>query len=297
MRRRFVLQILFLLLFAGWLSPTLAEAQRRKSRPKRKSVIELVFEKHPELRGVEGESLPIQNEIANKHNLPRIKTNCELIAFVESGYLVRVPNKVEYFELAAGIRKTRIVKDKCSPKVKIKEDRRYLAPRALEYLRSDISPRYSERFTRGKKREFLSISSLVRTFEYQKKLGRRNPNARQANCDPEYRCSPHLTGYAFDIRIKGLNKEQILWLADALAHDVSAGKIFVIFEPNQKNFHVLVIPQKRPNLNRGAFSCPKGGLGLNGLALSERVEWGIIKGSDILVVSLLNHGQKTQRKT
>ncbi|OGY99418.1 MAG: hypothetical protein A2945_01005 [Candidatus Liptonbacteria bacterium RIFCSPLOWO2_01_FULL_52_25] len=219
-----------------------AQTTKKKPKPRKKTTAELVFGRHPELKGVLGESLRRQNELADAGWLPRIPAQCDLVGYVVTGYLVRVPDLAQNFYLDGGLTQPRLIKDSCNPKKKIREDRRYLAAEPLEYLRDNISARYAVRFTSGKKPQRFKITSLVRTIEYQKRLAWRNPNADQANCATPERCSVHVTGYAFDISTKSMNQEQILWFADALAEDVAQSIVFATFEPNQQNFHIMVVP-------------------------------------------------------
>ena len=207
----------------------ITEANPRKPKVRKLTTAELVFERAPDLRSTPTrDTLALENEVADAHHLPRIKNREELLDKIDSEYLTCVPEKSRYFYL-----------DPRSQK-----DLRYLVPDALRYLRP-LAGDYDEQFNSSKHSQFMKITSLVRTEEYQKKLTRKNANAAKSEV-PEHR-SVHTTGYAFDIGTKGLTREQILWLADYLENDIRAGKILAIYEhKSQQDFHVFVIPQDTP---------------------------------------------------
>ncbi len=239
--------------------PAIAAA-KKKPKPKKEIVAGLVFERYPALKGIPDESLRRQNEIADAGHLPRIAAQCDLLRLAEAGHFVRVPDRTEYFYLDDGLKRTRFIKDRCDPKKKIQEDLRYLAPGALEYL-GRIAEAYSVQFA-SQKPPLLKITSLARTVEYQKRLARRNPNARQANCAIPDRCSSHVRGYTFDISVKNMPDGRILWLAHLFAGDMTDSLVFATFEPHQYNFHVMVIP-RAPMPKGGAFFWSHRAVGYN----------------------------------
>lgn len=219
---------------------------KKKPRIKKPTFEEKVFQTYPQLIGIKDKSLKEQNDIVREYKLPRIQTYCELLDLVHGGYLVRVPDKEKYFYLNSGLNGKKVPEKDCKlAKNKKNGDRRYLTAEALDHL-TEISSAYSDNFSSRKKLIRLKITSLVRTLDYQKLLARPNPNAREAVCTTEDRCSAHLTGYAFDISVKGMKQERIFWLAGVLASDIEDHRILATFEPNQKNFHIMVIPRERP---------------------------------------------------
>ncbi|MDP2598855.1 MAG: DUF5715 family protein [Candidatus Liptonbacteria bacterium] len=234
MRKARISLVVVLIIFA--LAPDALGQSRKKTKPKKKSLAELVFERAPDLRGTgdndapENTSLGKQNELADAYNLPRIKDDDELQALIKSGFLTSVPDKERYFYLDGRLLKKL----------------RYAAPDALRWIRKFSRDR-SEKFGTAKKPRRTKISSLVRTEKHHKKLtrivrGRQvNPNAASGET-PEKR-TVHTTGYAFDISAKGLTRAEILWFADYLEKDIKSGVILAIYEYKAShNFHVFVIP-------------------------------------------------------
>lgn len=221
--RRFLFITVFLaLVFAGFTMPAIA---KKKPRIKKPTLAQEIFNKYPALMGSKA-ALEEQNRAADKGKLPRLEDIADLKRYVENGYLVSVPNKGKGFYL-----------DKKSFKDRGYGDRRYLSPAAKEYLESRAAA-YSKS---GHPR--LKVTSLVRTQDYQIYLliKRRNPNAAAGEV-PEHR-SPHLTGHAFDVSTKGLSRRQISWLAERLAEDIERKIILATYEPNGKDFHIVVIPK------------------------------------------------------
>ncbi len=225
--RRFLRAAVILFLFAN-LVPIL-HAKDRKTKPKKKSTAQLVFEQYPDLNGSKnhGKALAKENEIADARGLKRIEDIFELSNAIRSRFLVRVERSDDFYldqNLLDGLH--------------------YAHPDAIAYL-EEISEAYGEAFAVPQHKP-LKITSLVRTEVYQRRLAKKNHNA--AKGDALENRTVHTTGYAFDIGTKGLTQQQILWLADYLAEGIRQSRVLAIYEHKaQQDFHIFVIPRTPAN--------------------------------------------------
>lgn len=93
----------------------------------------------------------------------------------------------------------------------------------------------------------LTVSSAVRTVEYQKRLIQVNGNAAAAEGDI---VSPHLTGATVDISKQNMTRQELNWLRSWLLMRQNTGKIDVEEEFQQICFHITVyksyVPAKAP---------------------------------------------------
>jgi hypothetical protein len=115
------------------------------------------------------------------------------------------------------------------------EDRRAFKGKLLTYIRPEARDVILE-LARDYKEEYgrpLAITSLVRTEEYQDKLGEGNPNATTISTPP------HTTGLAFDLLYKFMTKaEQESVMAD-IAQLEEAGRVEALRE-NRNHIHIFV---------------------------------------------------------
>ena len=128
--------------------------------------------------------------------------------------------------------------------IDVPEDRRAFKGRLLSYIRPEardlilqIARDYRERFDRP-----LGITSLVRTEEYQDRLGEAgNPNATTISTPP------HTTGLAFDLLYKFMTAvEQEAVMAD-IARLEDEGRVEALRE-NRNHIHVFVFADgQRPH--------------------------------------------------
>lgn len=123
------------------------------------------------------------------------------------------------------------------------EDRRAFKGRLLSYIRPEardvilqIAHDYKEKFDRP-----LAVTSLVRTEEYQDRLGEGNPNATTISTPP------HTTGLAFDVLYKFMTAaEQEALMAD-IARLEDEGRVEALRE-NRNHIHVFVFADgQRPH--------------------------------------------------
>ena len=91
----------------------------------------------------------------------------------------------------------------------------------------------------------LTVSSAVRTVEYQQHLMHRNHNAAAAEGDV---VSPHLTGGTIDIAKSGMSRKELVWMRNRLLAMQVEGKIDVEEEFRQPCFHITVYKNYGPNL-------------------------------------------------
>lgn len=210
-------------------SQDLLAVNRKKRHRRGETLTELIFRGYPFLRGSE-ESLEHQNKVADDNCLPRFAGRRDLERAAANGYLLPVPWHGGGFYL-----------DNKSFSDRGYGDRRYLTGVALAYLQ-EAAASYQKEFYPSSDKPRLKITSLVRTQAYQDYLiyKRRNPSAARGET-PERR-SAHLTGYAFDVSIKGLTRRQIFWLARYFGCDVKKGLIWGTYEPNGGDFHIMVMP-------------------------------------------------------
>jgi Family of unknown function (DUF5715) len=95
-----------------------------------------------------------------------------------------------------------------------------------------LSSAYYERF-----RTPLTVTSAVRTIEYQKKLRRRNRNAAPEMGET---ASSHLAGLTIDISKRGMTRTQHKWFEDYLANMRDQNLVEAAEERRQACFHIMV---------------------------------------------------------
>jgi hypothetical protein len=124
------------------------------------------------------------------------------------------------------------------------EDRRQFKARLLSFIRPEardvilqIAHEYKERFGRP-----LAVTSLVRTEEYQARLGRAgNPNATTIST------APHTTGLAFDILYKFMTAAEQESVMAQIARLEDEGRVEALRE-NLNHIHVFAFADgQRPN--------------------------------------------------
>jgi hypothetical protein len=167
------------------------------------------------------DSLVRQNERNAADDLERIEDDTDLADRIARGMLVPVP---ESPALAVN--------------PSLPEDRRYCRPWTASFL-SDLARAYDSQFHRP-----LTVSSAVRTVEYQRHLMRRNRNAAAAEGDI---VSPHLTGATIDIAKSGLNRHELAWMRERLLSLQNQGLIDVEEEFRQACFHITVYKDYAPD--------------------------------------------------
>lgn len=108
---------------------------------------------------------------------------------------------------------------------------RYAKPWTRDFV-SDLSDAYYEQFHAP-----LTVTSAVRTIEYQRKLRRRNRNAA-----PELgeTASSHLAGLTIDISKRGMTRAQHKWFENYLAKMREENLIEAAEERRQACFHIMV---------------------------------------------------------
>jgi hypothetical protein len=160
------------------------------------------------------ESLVRQNEKTDADNLERIENDIDLEDRIAHGVLVPVP-----------ISQALVVNPN------LPQNRRYCRPWTASFL-VDLARAHQAEFHRS-----FTVSSAVRTVEYQKRLMRTNGNAAAAEGDV---ASPHLTGATIDIAKSGLSRSEIYWMRNRLNALQEDGKIDVEEEFHQACFHITV---------------------------------------------------------
>jgi hypothetical protein len=125
-----------------------------------------------------------------------------------------------------------------------REDRRAFKARLLSYIRPEARDVILE-LAREFKEEFgrpLPVTSLVRTEEYQARLGRAgNPNATTISTPP------HTTGLAFDILYKFMTAAEQDDLMARIARLEDEGRVEALRE-NLNHFHIFAFADgQRPN--------------------------------------------------
>jgi len=123
------------------------------------------------------------------------------------------------------------------------EDRRALKGRLLSYIRPEardlilqVAHDYKEKFDRP-----LAITSLVRTEEYQDRLGEDNPNATTIATPP------HTTGLAFDMLYKFMTAAEQQAVMAEIARLEDEGRVEALRE-NRNHIHVFVFADgQRPH--------------------------------------------------
>jgi hypothetical protein len=123
------------------------------------------------------------------------------------------------------------------------EDRRAFKGRLLSYIRPEardlilqLAHDYKEKFDRP-----LAITSLVRTEEYQDRLGEDNPNATTIATPP------HTTGLAFDMLYKFMTAAEQQAVMAEIARLEDEGRVEALRE-NRNHIHVFVFADgQRPH--------------------------------------------------
>jgi len=160
------------------------------------------------------ESLARQNARAEADGLQRILDEQDLASRIEQKLLVPIPE---------------------SPSLAVNSDlteyHRYCRPWTADFL-SDLARDHGAQFHKP-----LTVSSAVRTVEYQEQLMRWNHNAAAAEGDV---VSPHLTGGTVDIAKTGMSRKELVWMRNHLLALQLAGMIDVEEEFRQPCFHITV---------------------------------------------------------
>ena len=123
------------------------------------------------------------------------------------------------------------------------EDRRAFKGRLLSYIRPEarevilqLAHDYKEKFDRP-----LAVTSLVRTEEYQDRLGEDNPNATTISTPP------HTTGLAFDVLYKFMTAAEQEALMAEVARLEDEGRVEALRE-NRNHIHIFVFADgQRPH--------------------------------------------------
>jgi hypothetical protein len=160
------------------------------------------------------ESLARQNERAEQDGLERILDEDDLASRIDQKLLVPVP---ESSVLAVNTDLT--------------ENHRYCRPWTASFL-ADLARAHAAQFHKP-----ITVSSAVRTVEYQQHLMHTNGNAAAAEGDI---VSPHLTGGTIDIVKQGMSRQELGWMRNHLLSMQLAGTIDVEEEFRQPCFHITV---------------------------------------------------------
>jgi hypothetical protein len=123
-------------------------------------------------------------------------------------------------------------------------DRRRFKARLLSFIRPEarevilqIAHEYKEKFGRP-----LPVTSLVRTEEYQARLGRSGVRNATTISTP-----PHTTGLAFDVLYKFMTKDEQEWLMGNVARLEDEGRVEALRELTN-HFHIFAFADgQRPN--------------------------------------------------
>jgi hypothetical protein len=183
------------------------------------------------------ESLTRQNERAEADGLERILDEDDLSNRIAQKLLIPVP-------ASSGL----IVNSSLS------ETHRYCRPWTANFL-SDLSAAHTARWHKP-----VTVSSAVRTVEYQQQLMRTNGNAAAAEGDI---VSPHLTGGTVDIVKQGMSRQELYWMRAWLLALQQSGTIDVEEEFRQRCFHITVykdyippptVPTRTPSRRRHPVS-------------------------------------------
>jgi hypothetical protein len=120
-------------------------------------------------------------------------------------------------------------------------DRRQFKQRLLSFIRPEardvlieIARAYREKFDRH-----LPVTSLVRTEQYQRHLGKTNPNAARTASPP------HTTGLAFDVYYYFMSAVEQEFLMAEIARLKSAGRVEALRE-TRDHIHVFAFADGRP---------------------------------------------------
>lgn len=120
-------------------------------------------------------------------------------------------------------------------------ERRQFKQRLLSFMRPEardvlieIARAYREKFSRP-----LPVTSLVRTEQYQRHLGKTNPNAARTASPP------HTTGLAFDVYYYFMSAAEQEFLMSEIARLKSAGRIEALRE-TRDHIHVFAFADGHP---------------------------------------------------
>ena len=160
------------------------------------------------------ESLTRQNERTEADGLERILDEEDLASRIEQKLLVPIP-----------------VSNSLAINTDLTENHRYCRPWTANFL-ADLAGEHATQFHKP-----ITVSSAVRTVEYQERLMRRNGNAAAAEGDV---VSPHLTGGTVDIAKTGMSRKELTWMRNRLLAMQVEGKIDVEEEFRQPCFHITV---------------------------------------------------------
>jgi hypothetical protein len=115
------------------------------------------------------------------------------------------------------------------------EDRRALRGRLLTFLRPEaravmeqVANDYQAAFQRP-----LPVTSLVRSYRYQRTLRRTNPNATSIDAPP------HSTGLAFDVLTRFMSATEQQYLMNVVARLEAEGKVEALREANRDHIHIF----------------------------------------------------------
>lgn len=153
---------------------------------------------------------------AESFDIPLIETNSDLDSLINENKLIEVPNEGKNYMIQ-----------------KLTHSRAFLNPQANVML-NIIADKFF-----GETNKMLSISSLTRTHENQRKLTRVNSNATKGH-------SAHSFGAAFDISYSrygetaGRSSANEKVLEAILNQLVEEGKIYYIKERRQPCYHITV---------------------------------------------------------
>ena len=158
----------------------------------------------------------LQNWMADKTGLSRLKGPTQLAQFKKAGRLVPLPSgktvRVDH---------------------RLKHAYRYARPWTVRYARR-FGGDYYHRFHKS-----IQINSAVRTVAYQHQLMKHNPNAARGT--NHWTQSSHLTGATIDITKKGMSRAGLKWSRVRLKQDMWACRIIATEERLQPVFHVMVL--------------------------------------------------------
>ena len=160
------------------------------------------------------ESLTRQNERMEADGLERILDEQDLADRIDQKLLVPLP-----------------ASSSLAVNTDLLENHRYCRPWTASFL-TDLAAEHEAQFHKA-----LTVSSAVRTVEYQHHLMRRNGNAAAAEGDV---VSPHLTGGTIDIAKTGMSRKELVWMRNRLLSMQVEGTIDVEEEFRQPCFHITV---------------------------------------------------------
>ena len=168
---------------------------------------------NPLIRGSH-ESLLRQNEEIDRLGLPRIEDAGQLEELKASEQLVPLESTRSF---------------QVDPH--LDPEYRYAKPWTRDFV-GDMSSAYYEQFHTP-----LTVTSAVRTVEYQKKLRRRNRNAAPEMGET---ASSHLAGLTIDISKRGMTRAQHKWFENYLANMRDQNLVEAAEERRQACFHIMV---------------------------------------------------------